>query len=94
VPSTLDGNGTAPDVWQNAARGLLAGPSFMAMWGFQLGDSLATGLLPAAIALRNQIGRGSDGWARPICQRLTSRPGPKHPTREQAGTENPDKSGT
>jgi len=25
----------------------------MAMWGFRLGDSLATGLLPAAIALHN-----------------------------------------
>ena len=42
---------------QPAARGLLAGPSFMAMRGFQRGDSLATGLLPAAIALSNQIGR-------------------------------------
>jgi hypothetical protein len=36
-------------------------------------DSLAARLLPAAIALRSRIGRGSDGWSRPIGPNLAIR---------------------
>jgi len=44
-------------------------------------------LLPAAIALRNQIGGGSDGWSRPITPNWTSRPGPNiRPTSKQGAS--------
>lgn len=57
-------------------------------------DSLAARLLPATIALRNHIGRGSDCWSRPI----SPTPGPStsdpRASRERARPENRDKTDT
>ena len=57
-------------------------------------DTLAARLLPATIALRSCIGRGSDGWSRPIGPFLTSRPARQHPTPEQARIQHGQKTET